>query len=358
MSDDETRDFHHPFEPYDIQYELMKVIYECIDQSKIGILESPTGTGKSLSLICSSLTWLRDFQRKALDDEPPPGLLSDLPKWVVEHETIQKRQAAVESRSVWESRLKSIREQERSRGQETRSSERGLKRLKTASREAPTKFQDDEDFELGDYSSGEEDTKKHQSVGVTDSAGLSTASVQLMQELGLVHQPDPESVVSSDDEIKVLFCSRTHSQLSQFVQEVRKVHLPLPPVIEIGSGANEVVVSGVDIKHLPLGSRKNLCINQKVSRLGSAQAITEKCLDMQQPNTPKDRKCPFAPSRENETLIHQFRDHALAKVRDIEDLPQIGRQIGICPYYASRAAIKPSEVCHSTYPSRSLLITH
>ena len=38
-----TKDFHHPFKPYDIQSELMNVIYQCIAQGKIGILESPTG---------------------------------------------------------------------------------------------------------------------------------------------------------------------------------------------------------------------------------------------------------------------------------------------------------------------------
>ena len=37
------KDFHHPFKPYDIQSELMSVIYQCIAEGKIGILESPTG---------------------------------------------------------------------------------------------------------------------------------------------------------------------------------------------------------------------------------------------------------------------------------------------------------------------------
>ncbi|RLO06450.1 hypothetical protein DYB28_002580 [Aphanomyces astaci] len=52
--------FSFPFPPYSIQEDLMKQIYDTISQSKIGIFESPTGTGKSLSLICGVLTWLRD----------------------------------------------------------------------------------------------------------------------------------------------------------------------------------------------------------------------------------------------------------------------------------------------------------
>jgi chromosome transmission fidelity protein 1 len=35
--------FHHPYEPYDIQLEFMQTLYDCIEQGKIGIFESPTG---------------------------------------------------------------------------------------------------------------------------------------------------------------------------------------------------------------------------------------------------------------------------------------------------------------------------
>ena len=45
----------------------MTELYQCLDQGGVGIFESPTGTGKSLSLICGSLTWLRDFKRDEID---------------------------------------------------------------------------------------------------------------------------------------------------------------------------------------------------------------------------------------------------------------------------------------------------
>lgn len=133
--------------------------------------------------------------------------------------------------------------------------------------------------------------------------------------------------------------------MAQFVQELRRVNLP-----EVSWAAEKDVSQkgnpedSVVIKHLPLGSRKNLCINPKVSRLGSAPAINERCLELQKPDTSKDHKCPFIPNKENETLVNDFRDHTLAKIRDIEDLGKLGKNIGICPYYASRATIKPSEV--------------
>jgi hypothetical protein len=39
-------DFNHPFTPYDVQLQFMKVAYDVLDQGdgQVGILESPTGT--------------------------------------------------------------------------------------------------------------------------------------------------------------------------------------------------------------------------------------------------------------------------------------------------------------------------
>lgn len=65
---------------------------------------------------------------------------------------------------------------------------------------------------------------------------------------------------------QVLFCSRTHSQLSQFVGELRR------------TGFAETVSVAA------LASRKALCVNPDVAKLVSLSRINEKCLDMQQPS--------------------------------------------------------------------------
>ena len=52
-------EFDFPFTPYGIQIDFMKKLYETVENGQIGIFESPTGTGKSLSIICSALKWLK-----------------------------------------------------------------------------------------------------------------------------------------------------------------------------------------------------------------------------------------------------------------------------------------------------------
>lgn len=47
-----------PFEPYALQRAYMSKVIECLEHEANGVLESPTGTGKTLCLLCASLAWL------------------------------------------------------------------------------------------------------------------------------------------------------------------------------------------------------------------------------------------------------------------------------------------------------------
>jgi chromosome transmission fidelity protein 1 len=39
-----SHDFHHPYTPYAIQETFMEAVYQVLEEGKVGILESPTGT--------------------------------------------------------------------------------------------------------------------------------------------------------------------------------------------------------------------------------------------------------------------------------------------------------------------------
>jgi chromosome transmission fidelity protein 1 len=205
---------------------------------------------------------------------------------------------------------------------------------------------EDSFFELDDYDSDAETGTKASGNGSHDIDGLSASTIALLERFrghnsGRQHLED-----ETDDQIKIFYCSRTHSQLSQFAHELQRVDFPssLPPQQDMPKDASENTEVDEIVKHLSLGSRKQLCINPRVASLGNATAINERCMDLQQPGVAADKKCPYLPSKETEATQLHFRDRTLAAVQDIEDIGRVGKQLGICPYYATRPVVKQSEV--------------
>ena len=56
---------YFPFKPYGCQNDFMRKMITALKRGENALLESPTGTGKTLSLLCSALAWL-EAERKNL----------------------------------------------------------------------------------------------------------------------------------------------------------------------------------------------------------------------------------------------------------------------------------------------------
>jgi len=61
-------DVYFPFKPYDCQKEYMKKVIESCSKGDNALLESPTGTGKTLSLLCSALAWVKAEREKLIGE--------------------------------------------------------------------------------------------------------------------------------------------------------------------------------------------------------------------------------------------------------------------------------------------------
>lgn len=229
-----------PFEPYKVQKDYMAKVIECLNNQKNGILESPTGagfyyflkkfvsishlfsgTGKTLSLLCSSLAWL------------------------------------------------------------TR--------------------------------------KKAQS------------QADLAQQLGQIHQNDKEQVAeilgkagaaSHWGAPKIIYASRTHSQLSQAMQELKK------------TAYNHV-------KAVSLGSRDQLCIHPEVQKeVGNSNKMHMCRLKVD------SKQCGYY------SRVEKMKDHPDFKkgtVVDIEDLVKFGQKHRACSYFLSREMVDQADIIFMPY---------
>ena len=98
--------FSFPYEkPYSVQTAFMKKLFTTLEAGKVGIFESPTGTGKSLSIICGSLSWQQMQPEDAEEGEAATAVPTHTsstpslgPSWVAEFEEQQRRERVDERR--------------------------------------------------------------------------------------------------------------------------------------------------------------------------------------------------------------------------------------------------------------------
>lgn len=231
-----------PFEPYSVQRAYMEKVIECLNKSANGVLESPTGTGKTLSLLCASLGWV----------------------------SMRKR----EIQENMESQLKKMDEFNKANGIPERANADRGKLLNT----------------LID--------------GLNAAGGMANANAN-----GMLGVP------------KVIYASRTHSQISQAMQELKR------------TGYNHM-------KAAVIGSRDQLCIHPDLEKESNANKIQLCKLKV---NT---RTCHFHNRLEGQKDSPEFRE---AAVMDIEDIVRIGKKLKCCPYYASKELMDGADIVFMPY---------
>ncbi|XP_060224227.1 ATP-dependent DNA helicase DDX11 isoform X2 [Meriones unguiculatus] len=352
--------FPFPFPPYPIQKDFMAELYKVLEAGKIGIFESPTGTGKSLSLICGALSWLRDFEQKKLQAEarllepgsgPTSGGKNSLssssscqepsdaprpagePDWVTEF--VQKKEERELVERLKEEQVKRRRREERL--QQVCQDGRlrfAAKRMKQEEEETETLLRLSR--EMLDAEAGSEQLE----CGEEE---LVLAEYESDEERRASRVDEDEDDLEEEHITKIYYCSRTHSQLAQFVHEVLKSPF------------------GKETQLVSLGSRQNLCVNEDVKNLGSVQLMNDRCMDMQRikheksrpgGDKPKRRRqkiqtsCPFY----NHEQMQLLRDEILLEVKDMEQLVALGKEARACPYYGSRFAIPAAQLVVLPYP--------
>uniref|UniRef100_A0A8C6H5G9 Regulator of telomere elongation helicase 1 n=1 Tax=Mus spicilegus TaxID=10103 RepID=A0A8C6H5G9_MUSSI len=217
-----TVDF--PFQPYPCQQEYMTKVLECLQKKVNGILESPTGTGKTLCLLCSTLAWQQH--------------LRDAVSSLKIAERVQGELFASRTLSSWGS-----------------------------------------------------------------AAAASGDSIECYTDIP-----------------KIIYASRTHSQLTQVIRELRN--------------------TAYRPKVCVLGSREQLCIHPEVKKQESNHMQISLCR-----KKVASRSCHFYNNVEAKFLEQDL----ATPILDIEDLVKNGSKQKMCPYYLSRNMKQQADIIFMPY---------
>ncbi|KCV69607.1 hypothetical protein H696_04026 [Fonticula alba] len=115
---------------------------------------------------------------------------------------------------------------------------------------------------------------------------------------------------------RVFYSSRTHSQLAQVMNELKRTSF--------------TVRSGI------IASREHLCINHSVVQLTSATARDLACN-----RRIRERTCEYF---NRQDVMEQEMATYMQGTRDIEDMLGFGREKQVCPFFLSRVALDESDV--------------
>jgi regulator of telomere elongation helicase 1 len=206
---------HFPFKPYKCQEDYMGKVLDALLRSENALLESPTGTGKTLCLLCAALAWQREQARE----------------------------------------------------------------LRSEDKVLPEFLNNNNNNNTNSFNN---------------------------------NKKQPHRVPT------IIYASRTHSQLSQVVRELRSTRYRP--------------------KHAVLGSREQMCVHPKVKKATStASEINHDCNKLGM-----ERKCRFRNKLEG--FVPSGDEFGFQPVMDMEDLLEMGNKHKVCPFYFTRGMVEDAEL--------------
>ncbi|XP_028400578.1 Fanconi anemia group J protein homolog isoform X2 [Dendronephthya gigantea] len=378
-----------PYKPYPSQFTMMDKVIKCIERRQHSLLESPTGSGKSLALLCSSLAWLtvekekikkerEEFQRlfhlqqlrrnkqQTQDDdaklycscdnlgvkeEQKPDMkvkieqlnqLGDVTPKTEPNLGIDPDEAIDQKPMKAEIKAESTnvdvkKDGEASGGSEVQSSAEDLK----------NDVQMEDDIDHTDEDTDFEAPKKRFRTpgGQTPRAKKprkqcdGEAPFNGSEDTSVEYSPRNEAGDVTDDDIqllqaqlrslrsapKILFGTRTHKQIGQIVRELNKTEYK-------------------KTKMCILASRQHTCIHPYVS---AAQNKNEEC--RKSIENKEGKSCSFFARARYVKHQDDLEDYGFTEAWDLTELVELGEKLEGCPYYMTRELKQSSDIIFCPY---------
>ncbi|KAM7443565.1 Fanconi anemia group J protein [Porites harrisoni] len=363
-----------PCKAYPTQLSMMNMIIRGIERQQNSLLESPTGSGKSLALLCSCLAWqTAEYEKKAKLEEqmneaaavaameyegdelcnwarggpdisPPkePGIIIKGDPTHYNNTTCSERNdikdpqntsvgfctpihqttdpnECLDRETVTESPtdddFQPAKKRFRTPGQQVVSSS---KKRRVETPVGGLESEDNADYRPPEWRmeltrDRSVENESHSAINNTKEKCSGDCSDKINDKPDIIKVP------------KIFFGTRTHKQIAQISRELRKTEYKR-------------------VRMTILSSREHSCIHPVVSKGKNKNEECKKLLDGSVGTT-----CRYYQKVHTIRTQTSLNYHGLNQAWDIEDLVTLGAQIKACPYYAARELMKEADIIFCPY---------
>ncbi|KAM9320096.1 Fanconi anemia group J protein [Gastrophryne carolinensis] len=348
-----------PCKAYPSQLAMMNSIMRGLNCRQHCLLESPTGSGKSLALLCSALAWQqaqygkpadegtkeKDYKKEdsapcgcschskildnskastsAFDCNPEPSSTAFSLNDTVAKPSLASKLSAKIQASLASDRDDDDFQEERKHYRQSPHEQQTRKRCHV---EKGVQFIDDDEMS-GSFM--ELKQNKDRAINYRDDASkqsclpCSFCGCSKNQDTADVNGKKMESL-EKQRVPKIFFGTRTHKQIAQITREMRKTAYS-------------------SVRMTILSSREHTCVNPDVQ-----SNRNEKCKELLEAKDGASCRYYYGAQKMSEQNVLQYR-HGVSQAWDIEELVGLGKRLRSCAYYAARELMKEADIVFCPY---------
>ncbi|XP_006983290.1 Fanconi anemia group J protein [Peromyscus maniculatus bairdii] len=350
-----------PCKAYPAQLAMMSSIVRGLNSSQHCLLESPTGSGKSLALLCSALAWQQSHIGKPVDEglnkkpEVPSSCCctchsknfthSDMSTGTSPHFSSPSklserngtsspcRDSPEKNTLAAKLSAKKLASVQRDEDDDFQVEKKRIRPLETAQQMRKRHCLEKDVHHLDAEVASEKRVKPESPVRKTSSSfqNLDGLCSRCCCSTKQGHSEDSANTLKKDHggqskRPKIYFGTRTHKQIAQITRELRKT-----------------AYSGVPMT--VLSSRDHTCVHPEV--VGNFNR-NEKCMELL--DGKQGKSCYFyhgVHKISNQQTLQSLQ--GMSKAWDIEELVSLGRKLKACPYYTARELIDDADIIFCPY---------